>query len=506
MSDWSRDASQEGHDEWRPKQPSDHHNPEQWNRPDYHHPDSSAGVGGVYPPPYAAHPDAGAAFPQPPVQQNPRRPKRSRVGVLVAGTAAVALVTGAAAAVAVVDHTGHAIPTAQAPVAVSIGKPAPTTGSAPSRPGSAAPTGSVEQVSAKVLPSVVKLQIDTGQGREEGSGIVLSADGLILTNNHVVAAVAQGPGNQGPMASEGGPLIQIPGLPGGLFPGGQFPGGGQDGPDSQGPSDGPSARPSARVGGAPQATVTFSDGRTVPFTVVGTDPVDDIAVVRAQNVSGLTPITIGSSKDLKVGENVVAVGSPLGLQGTVTTGIISALDRPVVTGDEQTGQHSVINAIQTDAAINPGNSGGALVDMNGDLIGVNSAIASLGGGQGSEGAAQSGSIGLGFAIPVDQAKRVADELISTGTVKHAVLGVQLASADDTQGAAVAGVVDGSPAAQAGLARGAVITKLDNELIEGPDALVAAVNSKAPGDHVTLTYDDPSGASKTVQVTLGQQQA
>nr|WP_245839761.1 trypsin-like peptidase domain-containing protein [Mycobacterium aquaticum] len=418
----------------------------------------------------------------------------------------MAMAAGAATAVAVVDHAGHATPSAQAPAPVNIGKPAPAKGSAPAQPGSAAPTGSVEQVSAKVLPSVVKLQIETGQGREEGSGIVLSADGLILTNNHVVAAVAQDSGNQGPMTSDSGPRMRIPGLPGGMFPGGQYPGDSQDGPDTQDPSGGPSARPSGRVSGAAQATVTMSDGRTVPFTVVGTDPADDIAVVRAQNVSGLTPITIGSSKDLKVGQNVVAVGSPLGLQGTVTTGIISALDRPVATGDEQTGQHSVMSAIQTDAAINPGNSGGALVDMNGDLIGVNSAIASLGGGQGSQGGGQSGSIGLGFAIPVDQAKRIADELVSTGTVQHASLGVQLASAEDSHGAAVAGVVDGGPAAQAGLPRGAVITKLDSQVIDGPDALVAAVRSKAPGDNVTLTYDDPSGASQTVQVTLGQVQS
>ena len=254
-----------------------------------------------------------------------------------------------------------------------------------------------------------------------------------------------------------------------------------------------------------QATVTFADGRTVPFTVVGADPADDIAVVRAQNVSGLTPITIGSSKDLKVGQNVVAIGSPLGLQGTVTTGIISALDRPVATGDEQSGQHSVMSAIQTDAAINPGNSGGALVDMNGDLIGVNSAIASLGGGQDSQ-AAQSGSIGLGFAIPVDQAKRIADELISTGTVQRASLGVQLSSDDSARGALVAGVADGSPAAAAGMSKGAVITKVDNKVIDGPEALVAAIHSKAPGDDVTLTYNDPSGASRTVQVTLGQIQS
>jgi putative serine protease PepD len=251
------------------------------------------------------------------------------------------------------------------------------------------------------------------------------------------------------------------------------------------------------------ATVTFSDGRTVPFTVVGVDPADDIAVVKAQNVSGLTPISIGSSKDLKVGQNVVAVGSPLGLQGTVTTGIISALNRPVATGDEQTGQHSVMSAIQTDAAINPGNSGGALVDMNGDLIGVNSAIASMGG---DSSGAQPGSIGLGFAIPVDQAKRIADELVSTGTVKHASLGVKLADDQNGRGATVAGLSNGGPAAAAGLPSGVVITKVDDTVIDGPEALVAAVRSKAPGDSVTLTYQDASGDSRTVQVTLGEMQA
>ncbi|AQT82781.1 serine protease [Mycolicibacterium litorale] len=405
------------------------------------------------------------------------------------------MVAGAAGAVAVVDHSGRPTPNSLIAAAAQAPHAAPVAGQA----ASAAPAGSVEQVSAKVLPSVVKLQISSGQQREEGSGIVLSSDGLILTNNHVVAAAAQAGAGQGPMAAEAAPDGQIPGLPRGLFPGGQLPGDGQDEPDGQ------SARPSGRSGGGVDATVTFSDGRTVPFTVVGTDPADDIAVVRAQNVSGLTPITIGSSKDLKVGQNVVAVGSPLGLQGTVTTGIISALDRPVATGDEQTGQHSVMSAIQTDAAINPGNSGGALVDMNGDLIGVNSAIASLGGGQDSPGA-QAGSIGLGFAIPVDQAKRIADELVSTGTVQHASLGVQLSSDDSAQGATVSGVADGSPAATAGLPKGAVITKVDSQVIDGPEALVAAIHSKAPGDNVTLTYDDPSGSSHTVQVTLGQMQS
>nr|WP_308197375.1 trypsin-like peptidase domain-containing protein [Candidatus Mycolicibacterium alkanivorans] len=435
----------------------------------------------------------GEQFAAAPTGRELRQRKTPRAGILVAGTAAVAMAAGAATAWAVVNHSGP--PSASAPAPVVAGKSSPT-----QRQQTAVTTpGSVEQVSAKVLPSVVKLQIDSGRQREEGSGIVLSADGLILTNNHVVAAVAQSAGNPGQLATDGAPDRQIPGLPRG-----QLPGAPQDGSNAQDPADGPTGGPSARGSDGPQATVTLSDGRTAPFKVVGTDPADDIAVVRVQNLSGLTPITIGSSKDLKVGQNVVAIGSPLGLQGTVTTGIISALNRPVATGDEQTGQHSVMSAIQTDAAINPGNSGGALVDMNGDLIGVNSAIASMG-GQDSPGA-QPGSIGLGFAIPVDQAKRIADELISTGTVQRASLGVKLSSDDSGHGATVVGVVQGSPAAAAGLPKGAMITKVDDLVIDGPEALVAAINSKAPGDAVALAYQDPAGSSHTVQVTLGQVQA
>src|SRR3954467_4778452 len=319
--------------------------------------------------------------------------KRSRTGAVVVGAAAVAVVSGGIGAAVLVNHSD---PSAANSAATAATAAAP----APNQPvAGAAPSGSVEQVAAKVLPSVVKLQIKMGQGAEEGSGIVLSSDGLILTNNHVVAALS-GPGADQASSVFGGQDDQgFPGLQG-------MPGqGDESSPGGQGPS-----------GQNPDATVSFSDGNTVPFTVVGTDPADDIAVVRAQGVSGLTPITMGSSKDLKVGQNVVAVGSPLGLEGTVTTGIISALDRPVSTGDGSTGQHSVMNAIQTDAAINPGNSGGALVNMNGELVGVNSAIASMGGGGPESSGAQSGSIGLGFAIPADQAKRIADELVSNGHV------------------------------------------------------------------------------------------
>ncbi|MCW2562609.1 MAG: peptidase and chymotrypsin/Hap, partial [Mycobacterium sp.] len=212
--------------------------------------------------------------------------------------------------------------------------------------------GSVEQVAAKVLPSVVALQTDAGNMAYEGSGIVLTPDGLIMTNAHVVAAAANA--NQA----------------------------GQPGSGS---------------------TVTFADSRTTPFTVVAADPITDVAVVRAQGISDLTPITLGTSGNLQVGEHVVAVGSPLGLDGTVTTGIVSALNRPVSTVSDTANQRATLDAIQTYAPMNPGNSGGALVNMNGQLIGMNSAMATVGGSPGAE----TGSIGLGFSIPVDQAMRVA---------------------------------------------------------------------------------------------------
>ncbi len=361
---------------------------------------------------------------------------------MIGGAVAVAVVSGGIGAAAVAGQSEPSAATARTAVADE-----PT-----SRPAANLPAGTVEQVAAKVMPSVVKLQIASGRQSGEGSGIVISEDGLILTNNHVVAAAA------GPAGYSTGRGVR--------------------------------------------ATVSFADGQTVPFEVVGTDPAGDIAVVRAKGVSGLTPITFGSSADVQVGQDVVAIGSPLGLQGTVTTGIVSALNRPVSAGDGGD-EVTVLDAIQTDAAINPGNSGGALVNMNGELIGVNSAIATLGGG-GQEGAgAPNGSIGLGFAIPSDQAKRIAEELIANGTASHGSLGVQLSMDAGAPGAAIARVVDGSPAAAAGVPSGVVVTKVDDRVIDGPEALVAAVRSKAPGDTVTLTFVDESGAAQTAEVTLGE---
>jgi putative serine protease PepD len=392
------------------------------------------------PQPYPANP---TQYPQPsrrPVADRSSQ-KSSRAGTFIAGAVAIAVVSaGVGGGVAMAVRPAHSNTTtvASAP------------GSSTTQPAANAAAGSVEQVAAKVVPSVVKLEVQMGRQSEEGSGVILSSDGLILTNNHVVAAAGKG----------------------------------------------------GATGGAPTTSVTFSDGRTAKFTVVGTDPSTDIAVVRAEGVSGLTPITIGSSANLKVGQDVVAVGSPLGLEGTVTTGIISALNRPVAAGGDAGDQNTVLDAVQTDAAINPGNSGGALVNMNGELVGINSAIATL--GEGDSGP-QSGNIGLGFAIPVDQAKRIADELIQNGVATHASLGVQISDDATTNGAKIMEVTSGGAAAQAGVPSGVIVTKLDDRPIGSADALVAAVRSKAPGDKVALTFTDPSGASKTVQVTLAQAQ-
>jgi putative serine protease PepD len=309
----------------------------------------------------------------------------------------------------------------------------------------------VEQIAAEVLPSVVTLKIDLGGGEvQEGSGIILTPDGLIMTNNHVVAAAVD--------ASHE----------------------------------------------SVSSLVTFNDGRTAPFSVVAADTTSDVGVVRAEGISGLTPISFGSSADLRVGQPVAAVGSPLGLMGTVTVGIVSALNRPVFDAADGNTQSVAFDAIQTDAALNPGNSGGALVDMNGKLIGMNSATASLG-NLGDAATAQSGSIGIGFAIPIDHAARIAGELIATGTASHAWLGAQLGTEVGAHGARIVGVTSGSPAAAAGLPNGALVTKVADQVIQNAGALCAAVQSQVPGARVTVGFIDPSGDLRTVLVTLGTDQ-
>ena len=245
----------------------------------------------------------------------------------------------------------------------------------------------------------------------------------------------------------------------------------------------------------------LQDGRSVPLQIVGRAPSFDLAVVRAQGVTGLTPVQLGSSSNVRVGQEVVAIGSPLGLSGTVTSGIISALDRPVRAGGEGSGQDTVLDALQTDAAINPGNSGGPLVDMQGRVIGINSAIASLGLGSG-----QAGSIGLGFAIPIDQARRIANELVHTGKATQALLGVTVpAGQPDDNAAVVRDVTAGGAAAAAGIQPGEMITKVNERLIDSGDALVAAIRSQPPGSQVTLTVKNSAGVTRQVQVTLGSQE-
>ncbi|WP_280263703.1 S1C family serine protease [Nocardia wallacei] len=364
-------------------------------------------------------------------------PRRGRTG-LVAGAVVLALVSGGiggavGALVTGSDDNGSVTTNA-------LNAPPPKAG----QPAANAPAGTVPAVAQKVVPSVVMIRVAGARAEGEGSGVVLTSDGTILTNNHV--------------ASGAGPNAKI--------------------------------------------QVQFSDGSVAPATVVGLDPVSDLAVIKAEK-NGLTPIELGSSQNLQVGQSVVAIGSPLGLAGTVTTGIVSALNRPVSTGGEEGGsgtKGSVISAVQTDAPINPGNSGGALVDMNGNLIGINTAIATLGSSELT--GQQSGSIGLGFAIPVDQARRVADQLIKTGHATYAQLGATVSRAEDANGARIQDVAPDSPAAKAGIPPGALVTRVNDQVIDSGNALVATIRSYQPGDKVKITYTDDRGQnSKTVEVTL-----
>jgi putative serine protease PepD len=309
------------------------------------------------------------------------------------------------------------------------------------------PDGTVAAAAAAISPSVVTVNVTNGNQGGTGSGIVIKSDGYILTNNHVVTL------------------------------------------DSQ------------TQAGANQITVTLPDGSTTAATVVGTDPSDDLAVIKVA-AANLTSAAFASSAALVVGQTVVAMGAPLGLSNTVTSGIVSALARPVATGSGTSG--SIFDAIQTDAAINPGNSGGPLVDLNGHVVGVNSAIA--GTGAGSSGA-QSGNIGIGFAIPADEASRIATELITTGKATHAVLGISVNGAQtntgptSATGAKVAAVQPGSPAEQAGIRAGDVITQIGKQRIDDSVGAIAATRSHAPGTTVAVTVQS-SGQSKTVSVTLG----
>ncbi|MEV1047668.1 trypsin-like peptidase domain-containing protein [Streptomyces sp. NPDC049916] len=315
------------------------------------------------------------------------------------------------------------------------------------------PAGTVAGVASKALPSVVTIdaQGDGGEGGT-GTGFVYDKEGHILTNNHVVAS-----------AAESGEL-----------------------------------------------SATFSDGKKYAAEVVGRAQGYDVAVLKLKNPpAGLAPLPLGNSESVAVGDSTIAIGAPFGLSNTVTTGIISAKNRPVASGDGQSNKNSYMSALQTDASINPGNSGGPLLDATGAVIGINSAIQSSGGGLGQS---QAGSIGLGFAIPINQAKNVAEQLIKTGKPVYPVIGATVTMEEKTGGAAISSegaggspaVTPNGPAAKAGLKSGDVITKFNDTVIDSGPTLIGEIWTRKPGEKVTLTYER-DGKEATADVTLGQRE-
>jgi putative serine protease PepD len=303
----------------------------------------------------------------------------------------------------------------------------------------AADNTSVASVSAKVLPSTVQI-IAEYNGKPQGatgSGFVFDKQGHVITNNHVVAEAA----------------------------------------DDDGPIE-----------------VIDHDGRHMKATVVGRSAVYDIAVLQVKGAESLPPAAIGSAEQMRVGETVVAFGSPLGLSATVTSGIISAVNRPVTTGDGS--DSSYINAVQTDAAINPGNSGGPLVNLQGEVIGVNSAIASLGGSPTSQ---EGGNIGVGFAIPIEQVLVTTDQILRTGKAQYPVIGANVRGTNKLDGATVESIAAGSPASKTDLKAGDLIIKVDGKPVTGSSDVVVAVRAHQPGESVTLTV---KRGGKTLEIKVG----
>jgi putative serine protease PepD len=376
------------------------------------------------------------AFQAPGVPAQPtRRPGRWRLGVAAGLVGAALIGGGAGAGVMALTDDRVAGPGSTAAQSVVIKDAQNATSST--------------AAAAKAAPSVVTIYVSGNSGSGSGSGVVLSADGYVLTNNHVVTL--------------------------------------------------DSATDQAAV------QVRTSDGTLYDATVVGTDPTSDLAVVKLDGAGGLTPATFANSDDVQVGDLAVAIGAPLGLSNTVTDGIISATNRAVATGSDQ--EQTVIDALQTDAAINPGNSGGPLVDAEGKVVGINTAIASVASsGLPGQQSSQSGNIGVGFAIPANTAKRIGQEIIDTGKATHALLGVSARTAAENAdsavgtGAQLASVQDGSPAADAGLKTGDVITAVGDRVVTSSTELTAAVRSAKPGDTVTLTVRRGQDSSK-VDVTL-----
>jgi putative serine protease PepD len=424
--------------------------------------DTPPGDGPLTPPPATTNHDEDTRIlpPQTSASQDTAPTARRRTGVLPAAVLVGALVVGGVAGVggaagydALRGDNGSGSSTPD--ISASNQSTASTTNNTQT-------SGAIETVAAKLLPSVVQINVSGTNESGSGSGVVLTKDGTILTNNHVVA-----------VAGNGGKI-----------------------------------------------TVNFNDGTSAAAKVVGTDPVTDLAVIKAEGVTGLTPAEIGKSADLKVGEGVVAIGSPFGLGATVTSGIVSALDRavsvatsegggeqsdPFGTQPQQQGsasQATTYPAIQTDAAINPGNSGGPLVNMAGQVIGINSSIRTA---DSTSSSSQGGSIGLGFAIPMDEVLPIVNQLRNNETPTHARLGVSVSNNNTDKssqtGALVKSVEKGGAASDAGLKVGDVVTKVGSQLIDGSDSLVATIRGHRPGDTVKLTVIR-GGQTQTLDAKLG----
>ncbi len=379
-------------------------------------------------PPFAAENAAPEAAPVVPR-------KKRRAGKLVAAGTAIVLLGGVAGFGGAAAYDAINDDDNGTPVSNSLNS---------EKTGDRAATGDVEKVAQSVLPSVVQINVKGASESGSGTGIIISSDGQILTNNHVVEG-----------ASESGTI-----------------------------------------------TVSFNDGTITRAEILGLDPKTDLAVIKAKDKSGLTPATLGNSSELKVGQEVVAIGSPFGLESTVTSGIISALNRPVSSSDGSgTNKSTVFPAVQTDAAINPGNSGGPLVDLDGRVIAINSAIRTN-----PNAATESGSIGLGFAIPIDLAKSVSKQLVKGEKVKHALIGVTVGTSVDEDGITLTGaevkdVTKGGAGDDAGIQKGDIITSLNGNPVASSDSLVAAIRGFEPGEKVTVTYLR-DGKKETTDITLG----
>jgi len=361
----------------------------------------------------------------------------------VGGAASAAGIFGGNVTTACVDNRTNAIyasangscPSSR--TAVTLGAPATASSNSSALPA----VTSIKSIVAKVSPSVVTVNVTASSGGDTGSGSIYKSDATssyVVTNNHVIASA---------------------------------------------------------IGGAGTIDVELDNGDSVPATIVGSDANYDLAVLKI-NRGNQPAIQIGNSSALSIGDSVIAFGSPLGLDHTVTAGIVSSLNRPVTTGT--TGSESYVDAIQTDAAINPGNSGGPLTDSLGRMVGINSAIATLGSSFGG----QSGSIGVGFSIPITEAQRVINEIIATGKSTKPVLGVYFDTTYTGKGAKISGLTANDGAQKAGIPSGSIVTAIDG--IKVPDSVTAIVRIRAhaPGDTVSVTVTLPTGGSKTYSVVLG----